>query len=207
MIKKSLLILIITLTVGAFGIFVNTLVYATVYDPANIKSPNDIRIEKSLIADGNYPARLVIPALRVNANIQSTTITKRGTMGTPTNFTDVAWYEYGVAPGSQGEAIIDGHVDNGLGLAGVFKNLKNIENGADIFIVEQDGTKLHFEVTSITYYNYKNVPMQKFLTANGTPKLAFITCEGNWISGEKTYDQRLVVETSLVGVVPATLTN
>lgn len=192
--KSSFIIAVITL--GAAGFFASTLVHAVAYTPGS-----GAGIGTTTPASGNYPSRLVIPSLSINANVQYTTITKRGTMGTPTNFTDVAWYGYGVAPGSPGEAVIDGHVNNGLGLAGVFTNLDDIKNNDDIFVVEKDGTKLHFVVTNITSYGYENIPMQNILSSSGAPRLALITCEGNWISGQKTYDQRLVVTATLVNAV------
>ena len=149
----------------------------------------------------NYPVRLVIPTLSINTNVQYTTITKRGTMGTPNNFTDVAWYGYGVAPGQSGEAVIDGHVDNGLGLAGVFLHLDNIQTGDDIYVTEKDGTILHFQVTDITSYDYANLPMDQIISSTGSPRLALITCGGDWISSEHIYDKRLVITASLVNTV------
>jgi len=55
-------------------------------------------------------------------------------IGTPNNFTDVAWYSAGVVPGEVGSTIIVGHVDNGLGMAGVFIHLADIEMGDQVTI-------------------------------------------------------------------------
>jgi sortase A len=195
--KSSLVAAIITL--GAIGFFTNTLVHAVAYDTDNSASPTGTAPK---VIPANHPSRLIIPTLSINAAVQDTTITKRGTMGTPTNFTDVAWYEYGALPGDPGEAVIDGHVDNGLGLSGVFKELGNIQKGTDIFILEHGGTKLHFVVTDVSSYDYKSVPMEKILYAGRLPRLALITCEGTWISGEKTYDERVVVTARLVNTIP-----
>jgi LPXTG-site transpeptidase (sortase) family protein len=212
--KKSSIVIVAIITLGAAGFFANTLVHAVAYIPADTMDMSSVAsilnsatstdmvsttTVKALaeIPSGDHPSRLVIPALSIDAHVQDTTITKRGTMGTPTNFTDVAWYEYGTLPGDPGEAVIDGHVDNGLGLDGVFIHLDTIKTGEDIFITRQDGTKLHFVVTSVKWYDYKNVPMQTLLSLSGTSRLALITCGGNWVAGEKTYDERLVVEAAL----------
>ena len=44
-------------------------------------------------------------------------------MGVPTNFTDVGWYRYGPAPGTPGNAVIDGHLDGKSVPEAVFYNL------------------------------------------------------------------------------------
>jgi len=147
---------------------------------------------------GDIPARLKIPSLGIDANIQQTGITKSGAMGTPTNFTDVAWYKYGPVPGQLGSAVIDGHVDNGLSLAGVFKHLGDIQKGADLYVDTKAGQTLHFVVTDVESYPYKSVPVNDIFAKADRPRLNLITCEGRWVKADKTYDQRLVIYTQLV---------
>lgn len=120
-------------------------------------------------------------------------------MGTPSNFTDVAWYKYGPVPGALGSAVIDGHVDNGLALAGVFKHLVDIKIGDRVTTVTRDGSQLQFAVVAIETYPYQDTPSSTiFATATDTARLNLITCEGTWVPGGKTYDHRLVVYTQLV---------
>jgi sortase (surface protein transpeptidase) len=146
-----------------------------------------------------YPVRLDVPALDIDANVQDVGITARGNMGTPNNFTDVGWYTYGSIPGQQGTALIDGHVDNGLGLAGVFKHLSDIQTGDDIYVINHAGQKVHFVVTDIEYYGYEDAPTSEiFGSGQGAPTLKLITCGGNWVPDQKTYDERLVVTAQLV---------
>jgi LPXTG-site transpeptidase (sortase) family protein len=145
-----------------------------------------------------YPVRLVIPALNINANVQDVGITARGNMGVPNNFVDVGWYSYGAIPGQVGSAVIDGHVDNGLSLAGVFKHLSDIKTGDDVYVTNYAGQEFHFVVTDIQYYGYENAPTSEIFNAdNGGSELKLITCGGTWVPGQKTYDQRLVVTATL----------
>ena len=139
------------------------------------------------------PSRLIIPSLDIDAHVQATGITKKGNMGTPTNFTDVAWYKYGAIPGDIGNAVIDGHVDNGLSLAGVFKHVAEIAVGADIYTVDAQGNKIHFVVTDVTSYDYLQVPVTEIFNDMNGSRLRLITCGGTWVPGEKTYDKRVVV--------------
>ncbi len=146
-----------------------------------------------------YPAKIIIPTIAVNASIQTVGLTAHGSIGTPNNFTDVAWYVYGPVPGRQGTAIFDGHVDNGLGMSGVFKNLASLKVGDDIEVVTNGGTHLHFTVASSTSYDYRDVPATAMFSASGPSQIVLISCEGNWVGAEKTYDRRLIVTAMLKG--------
>ncbi|MES2214220.1 MAG: class F sortase [Patescibacteria group bacterium] len=145
------------------------------------------------------PTRLVIPTLGINANVQHVGINAKGNMATPNNFTDVSWYKPGTTPGDIGSAVMAGHVDNGLALSGVFKHLEDIQPGADVYVTRGDGKKLHFKVDRTVLYPYQDVPTAGvFTSTDGKAHLNLVTCTGDWVPGQKTYDQRLVVYTTLV---------
>ncbi len=139
------------------------------------------------------PVRLSIPSLSIDAAVQSVGIGKSGNMAVPTNFTDVGWYRYGPAPGSVGSAVIDGHVDNGLSLAGVFKQLNEVKVGDKIIVTDASGREQHFTVEDIKDYDYKSVPTELVFNRTDTARLNLVTCDGAWVAGEKTYDRRIVV--------------
>lgn len=190
-------ITVAVLTALATVIFVTTLARATILAPQEEAATSTPPAISASAAPGDYPSRLRIPALSVNANIQETGLTKSGAMGTPTNFTDVAWYKGGPVPGQLGSAVIDGHVDNGLSLPGVFKYLGDIQVGNDIYVDTKDGRALHFVVTDIESYPYKSVPTDSIFDKTDMPRLNLITCEGHWVKSDRTYDERLVVYAEL----------
>jgi len=173
------------------------IVFITVLARAVLIAPQEPAASAAAVpavaAPGDYPARLRIPALGINANVQQTGLTKSGAMGTPTNFTDVAWYKPGPVPGQAGSAVIDGHVDNGLSLAGVFKYLVDIKVGDDLYVDTKDGRALHFVVTDVETYPYHAVPTGLVFNRVDAARLNLITCEGVWVGADKTYDHRLVV--------------
>lgn len=186
----SIWIAILVIVVAA-AIFGYTLMHATVYAPdQEVAGPY-------VAATSSDPVRLIIPALNINANVQDVGLTAAGAMGTPNNFTDVAWYKLGVQPGELGSSVIDGHVDNGLSLAGVFKHLVDIKVGDDVYVQEEDGSKLHFTVTDVETYPYENAPNSQIFGQTDAARLNLITCEGVWVPAGRTYDHRLVVYTEL----------
>jgi len=146
-----------------------------------------------------YPVRLVIPSLHIDANVQYVGITAHGTMSVPNNFTDVGWYKYCPLPGASGSAVMAGHVDNALALPGVFKHLQDIQQGADVYVLEKNGGQLHFVVDDVETYDPTSAPTGRIFENVGSPHLNLITCEGTWVQSEHQYDHRLVVYTHLVG--------
>ena len=153
-------------------------------------------LKKIVVIPPTYPLRFSIPSLGINAKVQYVGITAKGTIGSPSNFTDVGWYENSATPGLSGSALIDGHVDNGLGLPGVFKHLSNINVGDHVYITTEEGTNLDFLVSSVNSYNYQQVPLTDIMRSTDS-RLVLITCEGNWVGDQRTYDKRLVIVATL----------
>jgi LPXTG-site transpeptidase (sortase) family protein len=145
------------------------------------------------------PVHLRIPILGVDAKVQHVGINDKGNMATPSNFEDVGWYKHGVVPGGRGSAVMAGHVDNGLGLPGVFTRLSELNPGDDIYVESEDGSIQHFVVESKRTYPYADAPVEVIFNQNGSTRLNLITCEGRWVDEDKTYDERLVVFAKLVG--------
>lgn len=154
--------------------------------------------EAQVVTAKDYPRRLKIPALRIDAGVQEVGVNAKGNMAAPNNFTDVGWYKYGPPPGFLGSAVITGHVDNALALPGVFKRLRELKIGDDIFVETNDGRELRFRITEIQRYPYSRVPLNILFARRDLPRLNLITCGGDWLPEERIYDERLVVYAELV---------
>ncbi len=195
---RALTYLSILVVALSLGIFCWIGIHALLYAPTSEVAP-PVQAAPMASATSSQPARLIISSLNINARVQDVGVTKANAMGTPSNFTDVAWYKYGPVPGALGSAVIDGHVDNGLALAGVFKHLVDIQIGDDVTVVANDGSEKHFVVTDIENYPYQNSPSDIIFDHNTDgSRLNLITCEGAWVAAGRTYDHRLVVYTKLV---------
>ena len=183
----------------ASAVFVSVVVNAFFYAPdEEIEAP--LGTPEPVLGPEQHPVRMRIPALGIDADVQQVGVTESGAMATPSNFQDVGWYKYGVAPGGDGSAVIAGHVDNGLGLAGVFKRLHELAAGDEIFIERADGSEVRFVVTGSRSYPYEDTPTEVLFNPSGSPRLNLITCEGTWLSDDRTYDQRLIVFAELAGI-------
>jgi sortase A len=181
-----------------FMIIVTVLTHLTFYYPEK-----EMPVEKTGIsfvqASTTYPTRISIPKINLDTEVESVGLTYSGNMSTPKKLMNTGWYKYGTVPGNKGSAVIDGHVDNGLGLAAVFKNLKQLAIGDDVYVKNNLNQELHFRVIDTQIYYYKDVPLTLMFNRDDGPSyLNLITCDGNWIPEEKTDDHRLVVYTKLV---------
>ncbi len=140
------------------------------------------------------PARLVIPRLQINTTVERVGLNARGAMGVPSTYATVAWYGAGARPGELGNAVLAGHLNNGLGSAGVFENLHTLSIGDEVKTVAADGTEIVFAVKEMTVYEEAKAPLEKiFVGDKQASRLMLVTCNGAWDHEVRTYDKRLIV--------------
>jgi sortase A len=170
--------------------------YRAVYYAPSDEIPLGDEVVKSEIEKPTKPTKLEIPKIQVDAMIEAVGITRRGNMAAPASYTRVGWYKYGALPGEVGSAVLDGHLDNGLALPGVFSRLGDLLEGDDIFVTLENGDKLHYQVTERAVYDF-NKKVDEVFTESDKRLLRLITCTGTWIAQYRTHDQRLVVTATL----------
>ena len=185
------------LLLAALCLFGTTLVRATLYDPETEASPPAAVAASSPAISGDRPARLIIPRLGVDADVDALGLAAGERMQTPSSFTHAGWYKYGVAPGAPGVAVLYGHYNHGLGLDGIFHDLDTLRKGDDIQIVTRSGKRLHFIVDAARSYPYDEVPPEALgRAATDDTRLSLLTCAGDWVRDPQigpTYDHRFVV--------------
>ncbi|MFD8805898.1 class F sortase [Streptomyces sp. NPDC059597] len=149
--------------------------------------------------DPSPPTRIRIPAIRVNAPLMGLALTPSGSLAVPPPAEKnlAGWYEAGTAPGSDGTAIVAGHVDNAEGPA-VFYDLGALRRGATIEVAREDATIAVFAVDAVEVYSAKNFPDEKVYGAAPRPELRVITCGGGY-SKSTGYQGNVVVFAHLTG--------
>ena len=158
------------------AIFFSVLMFGLVIAPdSGIRAPAEVIHSAATSSD---PVRLIIPTLSVNASVEFVGLTLRGTMGAPSAYAHAGWYGYGTAPGNLGSAVIDGHVDDGFSLPGVFARLRDIKAGDNVYVETRGGRRLHFVVTGIEVYPHTDAPTDLIFGRADRARLNLITCEG-----------------------------
>jgi LPXTG-site transpeptidase (sortase) family protein len=143
------------------------------------------------------PVTLSVPSIGVTANVEKVGKKTDGSMATPTKFEDVAWYSLGSKPGEAGNAVIAGHVNNALTKSGVFEHLASVKLGDSVSVNDGSGHVLSYKVTDIEEYPADTAPAASIFATTGPSQLVLITCDGDWVSQDKTFSNRLVVFASL----------
>lgn len=142
------------------------------------------------------PLRLSIPAIGVDAAIESLALTAEQRIAVPTAWGNVGWYREGYRPGESGRAVLSGHVDDDRGRPAVFARLKELEPGDTVTVTYGDGTALTFQVGDRLLVDSEAVDAAAWEAIFGggePPMLSLITCDGAWDAAAKDYSQRLVV--------------
>jgi len=143
------------------------------------------------------PRRLVIPAIKVSASVESLGIGQNGVMEAPKNYLEAGWLNLGPRPGESGIAVIAGHLDNQYGAPGVFWHLSKLKAGDDIYVIDGTGKDLHFKVSGTRIYS-ANTPLGEIYEKGGSARLNLITCNGAWDQKAQNYTNRLVVSADIV---------
>src|SRR3989344_1777855 len=137
--KKAVLLSIgIGLLVAGLSMFVQTRFAVQAYIQEPTSASTTPQGSGTSFAEPAMPARLIVKAIGVDADVQSVGLSWKGdgNMGIPTNFTDVAWYNQGPRPGMPGIAVIDGHVDGKDVQKAVFYDLDKLKPGDAVEVVE-----------------------------------------------------------------------
>jgi LPXTG-site transpeptidase (sortase) family protein len=175
-----------------------TILFINFY-PIIFRSKENISTLK--ISDINFasatPTKIIIPKLGIETKVLPVGKTKEGALDVPNSLKNVGWYIGGVRPGERGNAVIDGHEVDELGFGAVFKNLYLLEPGDSIFVENENGDRLEFQVNQSLVYDFKNAPLEKIFGNASTSNLNLITCNGEFLRELKTKDKRLVVYTNL----------
>lgn len=142
----------------------------------------------------DLPRYIRIPKLGVNARVMQTGVKSDGSLGTPGNVYDTAWYTGSAKPGQPGAMLIDGHVSSWT-THGVFYGLKRLVAGDIITVQRGDGQVFTYKVVKTQVYPDTGVDMQAAVTpiTPGKPGLNLITCTGSVKPGTSEFNQRIIV--------------
>ncbi|WP_330318516.1 class F sortase [Streptomyces platensis] len=144
------------------------------------------------------PQRLSIPSLQVSSTLETLGQQKNGAMETPRDPDKAGWYQPGPTPGSQGPAVIAGHV-SWNGKPSVFQKLSSMKRGDTIEVSRQDGKTAKFTVDRIAQYPKNKFPTLEVYKNLDHAGLRLITCGGEYDEGQHYFPDNVVVFASLTG--------
>ncbi|MFF0300500.1 class F sortase [Streptomyces sp. NPDC004562] len=149
--------------------------------------------------DRSVPQQVSIPSLGISSTLETLGQSKDGVMTTPKNPDLAGWYEPGPTPGSQGPAVIAGHV-TWNGEDAVFKGLKTLTAGDKVEVKRQDGKTATFTVDRVEEYPKKEFPTLEVYKNLDHAGLRLVTCGGEFDEDRNYYPNNVVVFASMTGV-------
>lgn len=144
------------------------------------------------VVESAEPVALRIPDLAVESPVVPVGLEPDGVMEVP-GVTEAGWYRHGVEPGSpHGSSVIAAHVDYG-GERGVFFDLRRLEIGDEVEVVDAEGDRHLFVVDQRFQVDKDSLPIPELFRTDGPPALTLITCGGAFDPGARSYRDNVVV--------------
>ena len=170
-----------------------------VVDDARGETPNTIPTDAASV-DRRSPLSIQISDLELDNPVRAVGVEEDGQLEVPDE-TEVGWYQYGSAPGLPGATVLAAHVSWNRKI-GPFHQLGNLEPGAQVDVVADDGSTRVYEVVERTIYDKDELPRDRIWTTTGDETLVLITCGGSYNPEIRRYRQNIVVYAVPVDDVP-----
>jgi hypothetical protein len=137
------------------------------------------------------PARLVIPALDVDAPVDPVDAPDAD-LQVPDDPARVGWWRAGATPGNRsGSALLAGHVDTATDGPGALFRLDRLGPGEAVSVVTTSG-EVRYVVAAVRHYAKPDLPGDLASTA-GPARLVIVSCGGPFDRARRTYLDNVVV--------------
>jgi hypothetical protein len=141
------------------------------------------------------PARIVIPAIGVRADVVPVAAGPGGELEVPPSDRPavVGWYRPGASPGEAGNAVVVGHVDSRETGPAAFFDLGRLRPGDRIQVTRADARIATFAVDGVGAYPKTGFPTALVYGAGPVPRLRLVTCGGPFDERHRTYRDNVIV--------------
>jgi hypothetical protein len=143
------------------------------------------------------PVRVQVPDAGIDVSVTPVGVKADGQMEIPENVDIAGWYRYGPDPASPvGSTVIAAHVDSLEFGLGQFVKLKGLPAGTRIIVSTADGKTHNYLIDSVQNVLKEQLPVGQIFDREGPPRLALITCGGQFDYTSRTYSDNVIVMAS-----------
>jgi hypothetical protein len=140
------------------------------------------------------PVRLELPGSGVDAPVDPVGVEPNGAMTLPADVGRVGWYRFGPTPGgTEGTAVLAGHVDDREQGLGALSPLRGVEPGTEVLVTDAAGAGTRWRVVSRELIDKQVLPLAELFARSGPPRLVLLTCGGPFLPALGSYRDNVVV--------------
>jgi sortase (surface protein transpeptidase) len=154
----------------------------------------------------SMPTRISIPAVNLEADVITVDVNADGTIGTPSlsNAKVAGWYDRGPAPGQDGAAVMDAHVDSSLmtDYRGAFYYLGLTKPGMQVDVFRADHSEAVFTIDEVQVALKSDFPTAQVYSPTPYASLRLITCGGDFDQTTHEYLGNTIVYAHLTAELP-----
>ncbi len=161
-----------------------------IVDRATGATPTTIPTDAASV-DRSSPRSIRIGDLELDNEVRAVGVEEDGELEVPDE-TEVGWYKYGSAPGLPGSTVLAAHVSWNREI-GPFHQLGNLEPGAEVDVVADDGSTRVYKVVERAVYDKDELPVDRIWRTTGDETLVLITCGGSYNPNIRRYRQNIVI--------------
>lgn len=147
------------------------------------------------------PVRVVIPGRDVDVPVDPVGVASDGQMEIPPLAERGGWYRFGADPGDPaGTTVVAAHVDSvASGGTGPFVHLVDVRPGDAVEVALADGSARTYVVAEVTRFPKDEARWPDVFTRDGPPRLALVTCGGEFDRDTRHYVDNVLVTATPVG--------
>ncbi|MGY1605070.1 class F sortase [Geodermatophilus sp. SYSU D00815] len=139
------------------------------------------------------PVRLTVPSLGIDAPVEPVGVAPDGRMQIPDDVDVAGWYRFGPPPGSGGNAVLAGHVDDTEQGLGALAPLRGAAAGTEVLVGDGAGATTRWRVVSRELLPKQQLPLDALFAREGPPRLVLVTCGGPFDAASGSYRDNVVV--------------
>ena len=140
------------------------------------------------------PVDVRVPSVEIGMPVVPVGVLPDGLMELPDQVSTAGWYRYGSDPlTGSGTTVISAHVDSAKYGLGPFARLKELTAGTEIVVTVEGGQQVRYAVESVTSFPKAQLPLAEVFDRAGAPRLALITCGGQFDRSAFRYSDNVVV--------------
>ncbi|WP_434056456.1 class F sortase [Georgenia wangjunii] len=122
-----------------------------------------------------------------------------GQMEVPPDANRAGWYRFGPTVGEDaGTAVVVAHSGSHITPRGPLAELHLLVAGDRVRLTRTDGRVLTYEVTDVEVIDKATIDLTAYFRRDGEPRLALITCGGEWDEQAGSYRQNVVATATLL---------